>query len=158
MDTALAALLDRVWYMDFPPAGTRFAPPYDEAGRLLQARDFSKAYVRLELLERANPASDTLRLLKGYCLRQRSYLCPATGSCPSNFKPQIYSASFQGRASRTPASLHPTRRTVLTRLRRINLSGRFGPHQHVVETPLPPDLCGISTLFLFSFFIKNIPL
>lgn len=67
-DTALAALLDRIWYMDFPPAGTRFAPPYDEAGRLLQARDFSKAYIRLELLERANPASDTLRFLKGYCL------------------------------------------------------------------------------------------
>ncbi len=67
-DTTLAALLDRIWYMDFPPAGTRFAPPYDEAGQLLQARDFSKAYVRLELLERDQPANDTLRFLKGYCL------------------------------------------------------------------------------------------
>lgn len=67
-DTALAALLDRIWYMDFPPAGTRFAPPYDEAGRLLQARDFSKAYIQLELLERTKAANDTLRFLKGYCL------------------------------------------------------------------------------------------
>lgn len=67
-DSSLANLLDRIWYMDFPPAGTRFAPPFDEAGQLLQARDFSTAYVQLELLERTKAANDTLCFLKGYCL------------------------------------------------------------------------------------------
>src|SRR5690606_9050262 len=67
-DTALANLLDRIWYMDFPPAGARFAPPFDETGQLLQERDFSKAYLRLELLERTKTGNDTLRFLKGYCL------------------------------------------------------------------------------------------
>ncbi|MBV6441753.1 MAG: hypothetical protein DYG98_15715 [Haliscomenobacteraceae bacterium CHB4] len=67
-DTVLATLLDQIWYMDFPPAGARFAPPFDEAGQLLQQRDFSKAYLRLELLERTKTDNDTLRFLKGYCL------------------------------------------------------------------------------------------
>lgn len=86
-DTALAALLDRVWYMNFPPPATRFTTPFDEAGRLLQERDFSKAYIRLELLERGNPANDTLQFLKGYCLLELGqgrealrYFDPATGN------------------------------------------------------------------------------
>lgn len=60
--------LDQIWYMDFPPEGTAFNAPFDKAGKLLAERDFTKAYVRLNLLERKHPENDTLNFMKGYCL------------------------------------------------------------------------------------------
>ncbi|MEZ4961852.1 MAG: hypothetical protein R2830_18630 [Saprospiraceae bacterium] len=67
-NTAWKALLDKIWYTDFPPAGAKFAAPYDKAEKLLEERDFSKAYVRLQVLERKMPENDSLQFLKGYCL------------------------------------------------------------------------------------------
>ncbi len=67
-DSILQVLLDKIWYMDFPPAGTRFASPFDEVGQLLQSRAFPKASLQLELLKRTKADNDTLRYLMGYCL------------------------------------------------------------------------------------------
>lgn len=64
----LKNILDQIWYMDFPPEGTTFSLPFEKAGDLLIERDFTKAYVRLNLLERKNPENDTLNFMKGYCL------------------------------------------------------------------------------------------
>ena len=67
-DPARKALLNKVWYTDYPPPG--FAAPgrFAQAGELLKARDFTGAYVQLQRLERNLPANDTLRFMKGYCL------------------------------------------------------------------------------------------
>jgi tetratricopeptide (TPR) repeat protein len=65
---ALQALLDQVWYTHYPLTGLTPAGDFAEAGQRLEARDFTAAYVLLQRLERAQPANDTLRYLKGYCL------------------------------------------------------------------------------------------
>lgn len=63
---AWKAMLDQVWYTDFPPINV--SPPFSTAADLLKERDFKKAFVKLELLEMKTSTNDTLRLLKGYCL------------------------------------------------------------------------------------------
>ena len=62
------ALLDKIWYTEFPPANTMFNAPFTEAGDLIKERNFKKAFVKLELQEMKMEANDTLRFLKGYCL------------------------------------------------------------------------------------------
>ncbi len=94
---ALKALLDQLWYVDYPPFGLKINATYRSADQLLRQRDFSAAYLALEeiehvqidslsrriarenqkLLEKdptASPvaampmANDTLLYLKAYCL------------------------------------------------------------------------------------------
>jgi hypothetical protein len=65
---AKKALLDALWYTEYPPAGMQFAAPFDQIDQILKDRNFSKAYVRLQLLERKIPKNDSLSYLKGYCL------------------------------------------------------------------------------------------
>lgn len=67
-DTEHKALLDAVWYTDFPPANTTFEAPLDKSFDLLKERDFTSAYVRLQMLERKMPDNDSLFFLKGYTL------------------------------------------------------------------------------------------
>lgn len=62
------ALLDKIWYTDYPLSGTELGTPFKPVGELLKKRDFSNAFVRLKRLETKLPANDTLRLLKSYCL------------------------------------------------------------------------------------------
>ena len=65
---ARIALLNNVWYTDYPPAGFAATGRFVQADELLKARDFTGAYVQLQRLERNLPANDTLRFMKGYCL------------------------------------------------------------------------------------------
>lgn len=65
---AWKALLNQIWYTEYPPANMQFDAPFDKVDQLLKERDFSKAYVRLQLLERKMPENDSLHFLKGYCL------------------------------------------------------------------------------------------
>ncbi len=66
---AWKALMDKIWYTEYPPAGISFAgPTFGKIDKLLATRDFPKAYVRLQLLERKLPENDSLLFLKGYCL------------------------------------------------------------------------------------------
>ena len=67
-DKIRKALLDKIWYTDFPPDHTEFKPPFSQTAQLLSKRDFMGAFVRLEQQERKLPENDTLRFLKGYCL------------------------------------------------------------------------------------------
>lgn len=67
---AWKALLDQVWHTDYPPAGAVFDEPFGQADQLLKDRDFNKAYVNLQQLERSLPDNDTLCFMKGYCLMQ----------------------------------------------------------------------------------------
>lgn len=64
------AMLDEIWYTTYPlPDHLQLGPSLQPASSLLKARDFPKAYARLQILERREGASnDTLRLLKAYCL------------------------------------------------------------------------------------------
>ena len=61
-------MLDKVWYTNFPPANVQFQQPFVEAAQLLAKRNFTNAFVQLEMLERKLPKNDTLHYLKGYCL------------------------------------------------------------------------------------------
>jgi hypothetical protein len=65
---AWKALLDKIWYTEYPFVNTLLSEPFKPADQLLKSRDFNNAYVRLQRLERNLPANDTLRLMKGYCL------------------------------------------------------------------------------------------
>ncbi len=65
------ALLDAIWYTQYPPAGWQLVGPFRQVDELLRQRDFSKSYARLQLLERKMPTNDTLYFLKGYCLLER---------------------------------------------------------------------------------------
>ncbi len=67
---ALKALLDQVWYTDYPPAGMVVSAAFEKADAFLKSRDFSNAYVQLQRLERKMPENDTLQYLKGYCLME----------------------------------------------------------------------------------------
>lgn len=67
---AWKAMLDQLWYTDYPAAGFAIPATFSETDQLLKARDFNKAYVRLQRLERTLPENDTLRYLKGYCLME----------------------------------------------------------------------------------------
>lgn len=65
---ARKALLDQIWYTEYPPAGIALNDRFAPAGALLKSRDFNSAYVQLQRIERKLPENDTLSLLKGYCL------------------------------------------------------------------------------------------
>ncbi len=65
---AWKALLDKIWYTEYPLVNTPVSEPFKPADQLLKSRDFNNAYVRLQRLERNLPTNDTLRLMKGYCL------------------------------------------------------------------------------------------
>lgn len=65
---AWKAVLNQIWYTEYPPSAIQFEAPFDKVDQLLKDRAFSKAYVRLQLLERKMPENDSLFYLKGYCL------------------------------------------------------------------------------------------
>lgn len=67
-DESHQALLDAVWYTQLPPEQGPFEPPFDKINDLLKERDFTSAYVRLQMQERKTPENDSLAFLKGYCL------------------------------------------------------------------------------------------
>ena len=67
---AWKALLDQVWYTEYPMLDLRSSETFGKADQSLRTRDFSAAYVQLQRLERKMPENDTLRLLKGYCLME----------------------------------------------------------------------------------------
>ncbi len=64
----LKNLLDQVWYAQYPLQGMKPVEVFAEADTLLMGREYGKAYAKLQRLERKLPDSDTLRILKGYCL------------------------------------------------------------------------------------------
>lgn len=65
---ALKAVLDQVWYTDYPLKGLKVSGSFKQADENLKNRDFNAAYLALGQLETAQPDNDTLRYLKGYCL------------------------------------------------------------------------------------------
>ncbi|MEI6411285.1 MAG: hypothetical protein WCR52_17990 [Bacteroidota bacterium] len=67
-NSAWQKALDQLWFTQFPPQNTRFSPAFSNTAQLLTTRDFPNAFVELETLELQNPANDTLRLMKAYCL------------------------------------------------------------------------------------------
>jgi len=69
-DKAWKALLDQVWYTEYPPAGIELSETFEKPDQFLKNRDFSTAYVQLQRIERKMPENDTLQLLKGYCLME----------------------------------------------------------------------------------------
>lgn len=71
VDSSRQALLDAVWYTEYPPKGLHVNETFQQVDGLLRQRDFSKSYARLQLLERKMPANDTLFFLKGYCLLEQ---------------------------------------------------------------------------------------
>lgn len=65
------ALMDALWYTEYPPQDMSLEPDFLQVDLLLRQRDFSKSYARLQLLERRITASDELFFLKGYCLLEK---------------------------------------------------------------------------------------
>ena len=65
---AQKALLDQVWYTDYPLKGLKAGGLLAKADENLKKRDFTGAYLELERLGSTTAANDTLRYLKGYCL------------------------------------------------------------------------------------------
>lgn len=65
---ARKALLDQVWYTDYPLTGLKISNAFKKADESLKKRDFNAAYLELERLEGQMTENDTLRYLKGYCL------------------------------------------------------------------------------------------
>ncbi len=61
-------LLGQVWYAQYPLSGMKPAEVFAEANALLMGREYEKAYAKLQRLERKLPDSDTLRMMKGFCL------------------------------------------------------------------------------------------
>lgn len=60
--------LDKIWYTEYPISGLVLTKDFAQVDAELLERNFAKAYVRLQRLERKMPQNDTLQLLKGYCL------------------------------------------------------------------------------------------
>lgn len=65
---ALKALLDQLWYTDYPLKGVKTGDSVRKADESLKKRDFTTAYLELGRLEAQNAPNDTLHYLKGYCL------------------------------------------------------------------------------------------
>lgn len=61
-------LLNAIWYTTYPPENAQLGNSFEEINQFLAARDFSKAFIRLQFLERKMPANDSLFFLKSYCL------------------------------------------------------------------------------------------
>lgn len=92
---ALKALLDQIWYTDYPLKGLKVNGPFKQADEHLKKRDFNAAYLALEQLETAQSGNDTLRYLKGYCLLEMAegnealtYFDPLQGRHPA-WEPQL---------------------------------------------------------------------
>lgn len=71
LDSSGQVRLDAVWHTEYPPKALKLSETFRQVDGLLQQRDFSKSYARLQLLERKIPANDTLFFLKGYCLLEQ---------------------------------------------------------------------------------------
>ena len=67
---ALQALLDRLWYVDYPLLGLDISKAFPSIDEKLKKRDFTTAYLELEQLGSARPTNDTLHALQAYCLLQ----------------------------------------------------------------------------------------
>ena len=64
------ALLDQLWYTDYPLTGLKTGNAFKKADESLKKRDFNAAYLELERLEGQMAQNDTLLYLKGYCLME----------------------------------------------------------------------------------------
>lgn len=67
-NAAWKAFLDKIWYTAYPIPGLFLTKDFTKVDAELLERNFAKAYIRLQRMERKMPQNDTLRLLKGYCL------------------------------------------------------------------------------------------
>jgi len=67
-DKARKALLDQLWYTDYPLTGLKTSQSFTKADESLKKRDFNAAYLELGRLEGQMAQNDTLLYLKGYCL------------------------------------------------------------------------------------------
>ncbi len=86
---ALKAILNQVWYVDYPLTRLKVSPAFKQADESLKQRDFTTAYLQLDHLLESNLVeadNDTLRYLKGYCLLEMAegnealtYLNPLQG-------------------------------------------------------------------------------
>ncbi len=65
---ALKAVLDPIWYTDYPLTGLKTSGPFKQADGNLKKRDFTAAYLELGRLEDQLADNDTLRYLTAYCL------------------------------------------------------------------------------------------
>lgn len=70
-DSSRQLLLNAVWYTEYPPADLQVGGQFRPVDELLRQRELSRSYALLQVLERKNPANDTLFFLKGYCLLER---------------------------------------------------------------------------------------
>ncbi|MCC6279179.1 MAG: hypothetical protein IT262_01160 [Saprospiraceae bacterium] len=62
------ALLDQLWYTDYPLKGLKPGNSFKTVDKNLKKRNFNAAYLELEQLEGFLTKNDTLRYLKAYCL------------------------------------------------------------------------------------------
>ena len=69
-DKAWEAMLDQVWYTEYPIIELGLSEQFGKADQSLRSRDFSSAYIQLQRLEKKLPENDTLQLLKAYCLME----------------------------------------------------------------------------------------
>jgi hypothetical protein len=60
----LKALLDQLWYVDYPLFGLKTSDAYDRADQLLQQRNFSAAYLALDEIEQAQIDSLSLSIAR----------------------------------------------------------------------------------------------
>jgi hypothetical protein len=67
-NSAWKAMLDQIWYTDFSSTAAEIKGPFTDVAALLAKRDFTNAFVQLEMQELKGAANDTLSYLKGYCL------------------------------------------------------------------------------------------
>ncbi|MBK9491532.1 MAG: hypothetical protein IPO07_24115 [Haliscomenobacter sp.] len=67
---ALKALLDQLWYVDYPLLGLDVSKAFPNIDEKLKKRDFTAAYLELEQLGSTRPTNDTLHALQAYCLLQ----------------------------------------------------------------------------------------
>lgn len=70
-DTIHEALLNALWFTQYPLPDSQLGKDFQQVDSLLRQRDFSKSYAHLQLLERKMPSNDTLFFLKGYCLLEQ---------------------------------------------------------------------------------------
>lgn len=67
-NTALQALLDQLWYVDYPLQGLEVSRAFSSVDENLKKRDFTAAYLELEQLSSTQATNDTLHYLQAYCL------------------------------------------------------------------------------------------
>ena len=67
-NAALKALLDQLWYVDYPLLGLDVSEAFHSVDENLKKRDFTAAYLELEQLSSTQATNDTLHYLQAYCL------------------------------------------------------------------------------------------